>query len=98
MAFDATKLQRLGPQNSNSPVHWTYSSGADATTAVDLTGFFNDAAGKLKVGDVIFVNPTSGASGFLKVVSNTRDLAASPPVEGVVDTLNALSLGVVDSD
>lgn len=98
MALDITKLQRVGPQNSNAPVIWTYASGSDATTTCDGSGYFNDAAGMLQVGDVIYVAPSSGACGFLKVDSNTRDLTASPPVEGVVDTLNALSLGTVDSD
>jgi hypothetical protein len=98
MAFDITKLHRVGPQNSDAPVIWTYASGSDALTACDLTGYFNSAASKLQVGDVIYVAPTSGACGFLKVDTNTRDLTASPPVSGVVDTLNALSLGVIDSD
>ena len=98
MALDATKFSRLGPVNSNSPTIWTYASGADALTTCDGSGYFNSLADRLQVGDVILVVPSSGAGGFLKVDSNTRDLTASPPVSGVVDTLNALSLGTVDSD
>lgn len=98
MAFDASKLARIGPQNSNAPTLWTYASGSDALTTVDGSGYFNDAADRLQVGDIIFVVPSSGAAGILKVDSNTRDLTATPPVSGVVDTLNALSLGTTDSD
>lgn len=98
MSLDLTKLCRVGPQNSNAPTLWTYASGGDSTATCDGSGYFNNAADKLQVGDVILVIPTSGAGGFLKVDTNTRDLTASPPVEGVVDTLNALSLGTVDSD
>lgn len=98
MSFALASLKRVGPQCSNAPTIWTYASGADALTAVDLTGFFNAVAAKLKVGDVIYVTPTSGAAGLLRVDTNTRDLTASPPVAGVVDTLNALSLGTTDSD
>ena len=98
MALDATKLSRIGPANSNSPVLWTYASGADAITAVDASGYFNSVAERLQPGDMIFVSPSSGACGILKVDTNTRDLSASPPVSGVVDTLNGLSLGTVDSD
>lgn len=98
MAFNPATLGRIGPQNSNAPTLWTYASGGDALTAVDASGYFNDAAALLQVGDVIVVIPTSGAGGLVKVDSNTRDIAATPPVEGVVDTLNALSLGTVDSD
>jgi len=98
MAFDDTKLQRVGPANSNAPTLWTYASGSDAIGTVDGSGYFNNAAPKLQVGDIIFVTPSSGACAIMKVDSNTRDLSASPPVEGVVDTLNGLSLGTTDSD
>lgn len=98
MALDITKLQRIGPQNSNAPSWFTYNSGADALTTVDGSGYFNGAASKLKVGDCIYVKPTSGTPGLMWVSSNTRDLAASPPVEGVVDVNNALSISSIDSD
>lgn len=96
MAFDATKLQRIGPQNSNSPSVWTYAT-TDALTAVDAAGYFNDAAGKLQVGDWILTS-SSSTYGIHIVNANTRDLTASPPVEGVVDVTNALSAGTIDSD
>ncbi|MCE5292900.1 MAG: hypothetical protein LLG14_27205 [Nocardiaceae bacterium] len=96
MALDLTQLKRVGPQVGAT--HWTYKSAGDALTTCDGSGYFNGAADRLKVGDVIYVQPTSGACGFLKVDSNTRDLTATPPVSGVVDTLNALSLGTTDSD
>lgn len=98
MSFDATKLCRVGPQNSNAPTLWVYASGSDAITTVDASGYFNSAAARLQVGDIIFVTPTSGACGILKVDTNTRDLTATPPVSGVVDTINGLSLGTIDSD
>jgi hypothetical protein len=96
MAFDATKLHRVGPQNSNAPSFWAYAT-SDALTAVDASGYFNDAAGKLQVGDWVFVSSTS-TYGIQIVTGNTRDLTASPPVEGVVDVTNALAAGAIDSD
>lgn len=96
MAFDATKLQRVGPVNGNAPTIWTYST-SDALTAVDASGYFNDAAGKLQVGDFVFV-ASSSTYGVHVVTGNTRDLTASPPVEGVVDVTNAVALGAIDSD
>lgn len=98
MAFDATKLDRVGPQNSNIPTIWSYASGSDALTTVDGSGYFNDAAAKLQVGDLIYVKPDSGTPGLMWVSANTRDLTASPPVEGVVDVNNALSISSIDSD
>jgi hypothetical protein len=98
MALDASKLLRVGPQNSNGPTLWVYASGTDAVNVVDNAGYFNDVADRLQVGDIIFVTPDTGAAGILKVDSNTRDLSASPPVKGVVDCINGLSLGTVDSD
>ena len=98
MALDITKLGRVGPQNSNCQSYWTYDSGAEALTTVDTSGYFNGAASKLQVGDLIYVKPTSGTPGFMWVSGNTRDLTASPPVEGVVDVNNALSISSIDSD
>lgn len=89
MSFDASKLARVGPQNSNAPTLWTYASGADAITQVDASGYFNDAADRLQVGDIIFVVPTSLPAGILTVNANSS---------GVVDTVNGLSLGSIDSD
>lgn len=96
MALDRTKLQRVGPQNSNAPTVWTYST-SDALTTVDGSGYFNTAADLLQVGDWILVSSTS-TYGIQIVNANTRDLTASPPVAGVVDVANALAAGSIDSD
>jgi hypothetical protein len=96
MAYDRTKLQRVGPQNSNAPTVWTYGT-TDALTTVDGSGYFNDAADILQVGDWILVS-SSSTYGVQIVTGNTRDLTASPPVEGVVDVTNALAAGTIDSD
>lgn len=98
MALDITKFMRIGPQNSNAPSMFTYDSGSDALTTVDTSGYFNGVASKVQVGDLIYVKPTSGTPGLMWVSSNTRDLTASPPVEGVVDVNNALSISSIDSD
>jgi hypothetical protein len=98
MALDITKLHRIGPQNSNAPSMFSYGSGADAITTVDGAGYFNGAASKLQIGDLIYVKPDSGTPGLLWVNANSRDLLASPPVEGVVDTSNTLALSSIDSD
>lgn len=97
MAFEPANLLRVGPQNSNGPTLWTYQT-ADALTAVDAVGYFNAAAAQLQVGDYIFARCNSTTFGIFVVNQNTRDLAAVPPVSGVVDTANALALGTVDSD
>ena len=96
MALDITKLQRIGPQNSNAPTLWTYAT-TDALTTVDGAGYFNSAAGLLQVGDWIFVS-SSSTWGIHIVNANSRDLTASPPVSGVVDVTNALAAGTIDSD
>ena len=96
MAYSSAGLQRVGPQNSNAPTIWTYAT-SDALTTVDGSGYFNDAAGLLQVGDWILVSSTS-TWGIHIVNANSRDLTASPPVEGVVDVTNAVSFGSIDSD
>ena len=96
MAYSSAGLQRIGPQNSNAPTLWTYAT-TDALTTVDGAGYFNSAAGLLQVGDWIFVS-SSSTWGIHIVNANSRDLAASPPVSGVVDVSNAVSFGSIDSD
>jgi hypothetical protein len=98
MALDITKLKRTGPQNSDAPVIWTYTT-ADTLATVDGSGYFNSAADRLQVGDLIYAYTSTGpAAGLAYVQSNTRDLTANPPVAGVVDTTNFTALGTIDSD
>lgn len=105
MAFDPKSLQRIGPANRNAPSVYTYKT-ADTLATVDTSGYFSTtasgvatAAAKLKVGDFILAYTTTGpASGIMVVQSNTRDMTASPPVSGVVDTFNATAVATIDSD
>ena len=96
MAFDRTKLQRIGSQNNNSPTIWTYAT-TDALTAVDASGYFNDVSDILAAGDFVFV-ASSSTYGIHVVTGNTRDLTSDPIVAGVVDVTNAVALGAIDSD
>jgi len=96
MAFTGASLLRVGPQNSGGPTLWAYAT-SDALTAVDASGYFNNAAAQLQVGDWIFTS-SSSTWGIHIVNANTRDLTASPPVSGVVDVTNALAAGTIDSD
>jgi hypothetical protein len=102
MAYSSfnTRLTRVGPANDNCPTIWTYIT-TDALTTVDTSGYFNAVSGKLKVGDLIYV--TSAASpwsgGLAIVKSNTRNIAASPPVSGVVDLFNFTAINTtINSD
>lgn len=96
MAFSNSALHRVGPQNANGPTLWTYAT-SDALTAVDAASYFDAAADRLQVGDWIFVS-SSSTWGIHIVNANSRDITASPPVEGVVDVTNALAAGTIDSD
>lgn len=97
MAYSSfnTKLNRLGPVNDLSPTIWTYVT-TDSLATVCTSGYFNAVSGKMKVGDFVFI--TSAASPWLAgiaiVKSNTRNIAASPPVSGVVDLFNATTINV----
>lgn len=102
MAFSSfiQNFCRIGPQNDNAPTMWAF-KGTDATTAVDASGYFNAVADRVKVGDLIYYYKTDAtiAAGFYVVLSNTRDLAASPPVSGVVDVANVSTVQTaIDSD
>lgn len=105
MAFTPGTLQRVGAQNDNGITLWTYKT-ADTLATVDGSGYFSTAAAgvltaaaKLKVGDIIIAYTTTGpAAGIGIVLSNTRDLTATPPVSGVVNTSNFQAIATTNSD
>lgn len=95
MAFSSFNQQftRLGPPNDNCATIWTYVT-TDAIGPVASPGYFNAIAGKLKVGDMIYVTSASSPwlNALLIVRSNTRNILASPPVSGVVTTFAGFTL------
>jgi hypothetical protein len=97
MALVLASLKRVGGIGT-APKIWAYPSLADSTATCDTAGYFNLAADKLQIGDLIFVAPTSAPYGLLVVNANSRDLTANPPVFGVVDTTSTTAVGAADSD
>ena len=91
MAYSVTGLQPIGGQSKagNAPQMWSYTS-ADAIATVNTSGYFNDAADVLKVGDLIYVYDSATPTASLVVVlSNTGT---------VVDVSDGTSLSVADAD
>ena len=91
MAYAVAGLQPIGGQAKagNAPQMWSYTS-ADAIATVNTSGYFNDAADLLKVGDLIYVYDSATPTASLVVVlSNTGT---------VVDVSDGTSLSVADTD
>lgn len=92
MAYNATGLNLVGGSKAgNSPQVWTYKS-ADAADVIDGAGYFNSAAGVLKVGDLMYIHSSADtvpAFGFAVVNSNTGT---------VVDITSLTAVGTIDSD
>jgi hypothetical protein len=89
MAYDSSNLSAL--TYANGFTLWHYKTN-DIATDVDTAGYFNDAAGMLRVGDFIFGNFDLGGTpshGVMIVVSN---------VGGVVDVSNAVAFGGANTD
>lgn len=97
MAYARNNLQRVSPQNSAAPTLWTFADLASTLATIDGSGYFNNAADILQVGDFLHVQGSNGY-GISVIVSNTRDLTASPPVRGVVDSSNMTAIGAINSD
>jgi len=91
MAFTEANFQPIGGQAKagNAPQVFSYTTpAADAIADVIASGYFNDVADIVKVGDMIYVSDTSVPTGSLVVVlSNTGT---------VVDTSDATALTVTD--
>lgn len=97
MAYElANPIKKIAGGVGGAPSHWMYEDG-DALASIDASGYFNLEAARLKVGDFLFVIGND-VPGITVVDTNTRDLAASPPVEGVVDCNNFTAVSVIDSD
>ena len=78
MAYNPNDLSALS--YANGFTLWHYKT-ADASTTVDTTGYFNEAAGMLRVGDFVMANTNVGGAvqhGMLVVTNadaNTVDVA-----------------------
>ena len=84
MAYDASNLSAL--TYANGFTLWHYKT-ADATADVDTSGYFNEAASMLRVGDFIFANADitgTVQSGVFIVASNSG---------GVVDVTDITVFG-----
>lgn len=93
MAYAAAGLQPIGGQSKagNAPQLWSYTS-ADAKTAIDAAGYFNDASDLLNIGDLIYVHASTGG---------TRTYSLHPVVSnasGVVDVGDGTAISATDSD
>ncbi|MDW3205736.1 MAG: hypothetical protein R8L07_09325 [Alphaproteobacteria bacterium] len=89
MAFKSQDLSVIAYANGFTLWHYTTS---DPATEVDTTGYFNDAATMLRVGDMILANTdTDGglSSGILHISSND---------DGTVDVDDMTGVGTGDTD
>ena len=80
-----------GSKAGSAPQMWSYAS-EDAKTAIDASGYFNDASDLLKVGDLIYVHAST---------AGTRTYSLAPVVSnasGVVDTGDGTAISATDSD
>ena len=88
MAYDASNLSAL--TYANGFTLWHYKTSDEAST-VDNSGYFNQAASMLRVGDFIFANANVEAtmeSGVFIVASNSG---------GVVDVANITGFGTTNT-
>lgn len=89
MAYDGKNLSVLA--YGNGFTLWHYKTG-DTAAATDTTGYFNEAAPMLRVGDMILANVGVGGTpqhGLFAVLSNAA---------GVVDVGDMTQVGGADTD
>jgi len=89
MAFKAQDLSVIGYANGFTLWHYTT---PDTAAVADTSGYFNDAADVIRVGDMVLANVDTGgtmAAGIFLVSSNTGT---------VVDVDNLTAVGGTDTD
>jgi hypothetical protein len=89
MAYDASNLSAL--TYANGFTLWHYKT-PDTAADVDTSGYFNEAASMLRVGDFIFANVDTAAtlqSGVFIVASNSG---------GVINVTNITEFGDTNMD
>ena len=87
MAYGSSGLTRMSGGGGYNV--WFYSS-VDALSVVRASGYFNEAAGMMNVGDVIFVYDNNAPTlGISVVLSNTGS---------VVDIADGTAITVTDTD
>jgi hypothetical protein len=87
MAFSASGLTRMSGGGGHSL--WFYDS-TDAMTAVRVSGYFNNAANMLNVGDAIFVLDSDAPTLSVALVLSNTGL--------VVDISDGTAITVTDTD
>lgn len=93
MAYSSTNLQPIGGQAKagNAPQMWSYTApGTDTLADINTTGYFNNASGVLKVGDLVYVWDSSVPTASLLVVLSNAS--------GVVDLSDGTAIAVTDGD
>lgn len=93
MAFDRDGWNPIGGQSkkSKAPAIWSYTT-ADTIATANTEGYFNSVADEVGVGDMIFVNSSTGGTlvaTLVYVLSNTGT---------VVDVNDGTTLANTDSD
>lgn len=89
MAFQSKNLSVIG--YANGFTLWHYAT-TDAAATVDTSGYFNNAANMLRVGDFILANASTGGTpenGMLVVATNAN---------GTVDAANLTPFGASNTD
>src|ERR1017187_3534385 len=100
MAFSSfsQNLSRASVGNDNSPTIWTYST-TDALhpAGVSAGGYFNAAANRLKIGDLVYTWSSTGPTAGLSVVLANSRSTIPTFVAGVVHLADFTSIGVISS-
>lgn len=92
MAFDRTALALDSHGNASSgPRQWSYTT-TDTDTVVSTSGYFDNAADLLQIGDIVYVNADTDGTpvyGRMRVLSNAS---------GVVDVADIEAWSATDTE
>lgn len=91
MALVLTDLHCIGGQAGTAPAIWSYTS-ADAIADINTSGYFNDASLMLAVGDLLYIQSSTGGTRVATLAQVLSNAA------GVVDIADGTTLAATDGD
>lgn len=88
MAFDLEHFNNTSAGKADAPKQWTYQSADDLITTIDDSAYFDEVAGALRLGDIIYIVDSADVSSQRTVSSATGATPVTTIAYAYTGTIN----------